>query len=105
MTCKYCVIEHDRTSRHEKWLAVHAVFYDENGQIVGYSQEPERCQSGNIEDLRLLVDMMRKACEDDVLVSTRVDAFIGKRRKRSERGLKQKPGDHRKLQNRLATKL
>jgi len=84
VTCKYRVIQHDHISDREKWLAIHAVFYDEDGELVGYSQEPESCESSNIEDLRLMGDMIRNACDEDVLISTRIDATIGKRRKRSE---------------------
>lgn len=85
MTCKYRVIQHNQGPDREKWLAIHAVFYDESGAVVGYSQEPESCQSSNIEDLRLVADMIRKACDEAVLISTRIDAIVAKRRKRSER--------------------
>jgi len=81
----YRVIKHRNASNREEWVGVHAVFYDEGGAPISYSQEPESCAGSSIEDLRLRAEMMKDACDKDLLEASSLDASIGGKRKNSER--------------------
>ena len=85
MNSNYRVIQHNDAAKRERWFAIHAVFYDEIGEVIGYSQNPECCSSNRIEDLRIQVDVIKRALDEDVLVASHIEASIGKKRMRSER--------------------
>ena len=85
MNWDYRVIKHRDASTREEWVGIHAVFYDQGGAPISYSQEPESCADTSIEDLRVRAEMMKDACDKDLLVASSLDASIGKSRKNAER--------------------
>jgi hypothetical protein len=85
VNCDYRVIKHRDASKGEEWVGVHAVFHDEGGAPISYSQEPESCAGTSIEDLRLRAEMMKDACDKDLLEASSLDASIGRKRKSAER--------------------
>lgn len=90
MNWDYRVISHRDASNREQCVSIHAVFYSEGGEVIGYSQEPESCAGFDIEDLRLRADMIKAACDKDILVGSCLDAAIGKNRKEFERKIQRK---------------
>jgi hypothetical protein len=86
----YRVVRHRDASNREQWVSIHTVVYSEGGEVIGYSQEPESCAALNIEDLRLRADMIKAACDKDILVGSSLDAEIGRHRKELQRKIQRK---------------
>lgn len=89
MICDYRVIQHDDNPSENYWFAIHTVFYNDSGEIISYNQDPEPCLGDRLASLRFQQEMMRNACDQDVLLKSKLDSEIGKQLRRSERRRKQ----------------
>lgn len=72
MSWNYRVIEFVQPGSDEPWQAIHEVYYDQDGNPDGYSEEPACVSStdaaGTVAGLGWVLDNMREALSKPVLV-------------------------------------
>lgn len=84
LTCCYNVIEHDVDSHSTGRYAIHAVYYNELGRVVSYNVDPEQCSDESLAGLLLLAEMIRNACDSEILLKSQIDLEVSKQRRRGE---------------------
>ena len=56
-----------RVLEKEGTLAIHGVYYDDNGKIQGWDQEPASPEAEDLDDLRASLESMLESLEKDII--------------------------------------
>ena len=69
----------NRIIKHEKddavWYSVHEVFYNENGGITGYTEDPTDLHGLTVEDIKSQLEMIMKDIEKHEVIDASTVKF------------------------------
>jgi len=61
---------------NNKYIELHEVFFDNNGDFIGITKDPVKLLAGDIDDLKLGLELMLRSCNNNPIITNEEKELI-----------------------------